>query len=314
MNHSTEDTPSDEIHLSISLPPSVDTSGDLKEILIWPLCTGKSSIKKQQPLITVIMTNFNCAKYLSLSIASILNQTWKNIELIIIDDCSTEDKEEIEEILGHFKKDTRVQVMKNVRNVGCYISKNIGILVAKGEYITFQDADDFSIETRLEKQYLLCKRENVAMCYAKYSCRTTKLMKIAEITCFAHRDTFIKILGCFDSTRIGADSELRFRAQKSSFKYGIVDEYLYSCLDKWIENFGNRPSSLTQSHETSITSSLRQQYRITYESSRSTKYSLYQKLHFEMMKNILSEKLLNKLFPKEEDVKAVLRDYKLLTV
>ena len=92
-------------------------------------------------------------------------------------------------------------------------------------------------------------KQKVKMCYGKYVCRITKLLKIAEITCFAHRDTFIKILGCFDSTRIGSDSELRHRAHKLSMNYGVVDEYLYSCLDKWIENCGIRTSSLTQFHD-----------------------------------------------------------------
>jgi len=304
-----------ELFLSISSDLKKTNSICFDNPYTWPLIKPlKPSIffpVKEQPLITVILTHYNCVKYLSFSISSILNQTWKNLELIVIDDCSSENRDEMNLIFDRFtEKDSRLRVFKNVKNIGCYISKNIGIREAKGEYITFQDADDFSITTRLEKQYMYCMKQKVKMCYGKYVCRITKLLKIAEITCFAHRDTFIKILGCFDSTRIGADSELRHRAHKLSMNYGLVDEYLYSCLDKWIENCGIRTSSLTQFHETSINSVLRQQYRLTYEQSFPTKYAVYQKMHLEAMKNTLSEKMISNLFPEESDVLIVLKEYK----
>jgi glycosyltransferase involved in cell wall biosynthesis len=298
--------------LLLSITNEVSNTKDVDDLCMWDmikLYPDKCS-SNEEPLISVIMTHYNCVKYLSLSISSILNQTWKKLELIIIDDCSSKDREETDFVLDNFKeKDSRVRVFRNVRNIGCYVSKNIGILEAKGEYITFQDSDDFSVETRLEKQFLYCKKERVTMCYAKYVCRLTKLLKIAEITCFAHRDTFIKTFGCFDAVRIGADSELRHRAQKLSLKYGVVDEYLYACLDKWIENCGTRSTSLTQCHETSINSTLRQQYRSTYEQSSFDKYTLYQKFHYEVMKNTLSEKSLSNLFPREKDVLVVLKEY-----
>ena len=303
---------SEEICLTVS-NFETDTRKLLYDDSVWLPSKARSEANTKEPLISVIMTHYNCVKYLILSISSILSQTWKNIELIVIDDCSTEDKDEVNLILDHFSKvDWRVRVLKNTRNVGCYISKNIGIYRAKGEYITFQDADDFSLETRLEKQLLYCQKHKVYICYAKFLCRTTKLLKIAEITCFAHRNSFINIFGCFDSSRIGADSELRYRAHMQ-LKYGVIDEYLYSCIDKWVEKYGIRLSSLTQCKETSISSNLRQQYRTLYEKSAYKKYSLYQKIHFDEMKNTLPESLLYKLFPKEEDVMTVLKDYKFNT-
>lgn len=104
---------------------------------------------------------YNGEKYIRESIESILNQTYKNFELIICDDGS---KDKSLEIINEYqKKDNRIIVIKNEKNLGLAASLNNSIKMAKGEYIARMDCDDIAVENRLEKQVdFLDKHEEYA--------------------------------------------------------------------------------------------------------------------------------------------------------
>jgi glycosyltransferase involved in cell wall biosynthesis len=88
-------------------------------------------------------------EYLRLSIGSICNQTYSNIEFIIIDDASNETcKNYLEELC----KPECIKLIHNAQNVGLTKSLNVGLLIAKGQYIARMDADDYSVPERIEKQ------------------------------------------------------------------------------------------------------------------------------------------------------------------
>jgi glycosyltransferase involved in cell wall biosynthesis len=103
------------------------------------------------PSISVLMPAYNAGKYIGESIDSILKQTYKGFELLISDDASTDNTWSL--IQEYAKKDKRIQIFQNKKNV--YIAENRNKLIerAKGKYIAWQDADDISLPTRLEKQY-----------------------------------------------------------------------------------------------------------------------------------------------------------------
>ncbi|MBW6480508.1 MAG: glycosyltransferase [Bacteroidales bacterium] len=103
-------------------------------------------------MISVIMPAYNASKTISLSIRSILNQSYKNLELIVVDDCSTDDTPIIVEAL--IKTDSRLKLIKNTINRGCYSVRNDGIRAAKGKYIAIADADDISLKHRLARQVI----------------------------------------------------------------------------------------------------------------------------------------------------------------
>lgn len=110
------------------------------------------------PEISVIMPVYNAAKYLNEAIESILNQTFKDFELIILNDCSTDASFEI--IKQNQLKDSRIIVVDKEKNVGPANLRNEGIVLAKGKFIALMDADDVSLPTRFEKQ-LAVFRENL---------------------------------------------------------------------------------------------------------------------------------------------------------
>ncbi|HEC93681.1 MAG TPA: glycosyltransferase [Candidatus Atribacteria bacterium] len=101
------------------------------------------------PKISVIMSVYNGEKYLKEAIGSILNQTFKDFEFIIINDGSTDDSSCILE--EYAKKDSRIKVIHQ-ENIGLTKSLNKAIRLAKGEFIARQDVDDISLPERLEKQ------------------------------------------------------------------------------------------------------------------------------------------------------------------
>lgn len=100
------------------------------------------------PLISVVMPVYNGERYLRQSVESILNQTWRDFEFIIIDDGSTD---ATAEIVQQFE-DKRILVIRNSANLGLTASLNKGIAAAKGKFIARMDADDISLPERFEKQ------------------------------------------------------------------------------------------------------------------------------------------------------------------
>lgn len=99
-------------------------------------------------LVTVLIPVYNGSKYLKEAIESILTQTYNHFELLIINDGSTDNSEEI--ILSF--EDSRIRYISNSTNIGLIGTLNIGINSAKGEYIARMDQDDFSVCDRIEKQ------------------------------------------------------------------------------------------------------------------------------------------------------------------
>ena len=120
-------------------------------------------MSQNSPEISVIMPAYNAEKYIAASIESILNQTFKNFELLILDDASSDKTKEI--VLSFAKNDSRIVYIEKQSNHGPATLRNEGIHFAKGNFIALNDADDLSESTRFEKQIAVFKSQpNVAVC------------------------------------------------------------------------------------------------------------------------------------------------------
>ncbi len=116
-----------------------------------------------KPKISVIMSVFNHEKYLQKSIDSILSQSYKNFEFIIINDGSNKNTKKILEL--NKLQDKRIKVIINKKRIGLTKSLNIAIKISKGEYIARQDSDDISYFKRFEEQLNFFKKnKKVIMC------------------------------------------------------------------------------------------------------------------------------------------------------
>ena len=102
----------------------------------------------QQPLVSVVLTNYNNAPFLARAVQSVLAQTYPNWELIAVDDASADNSAEI---LASFT-DPRITVLRNERNRQVSVSHNLGNRQAKGQYIAAIDSDDEWMPDKLEKQ------------------------------------------------------------------------------------------------------------------------------------------------------------------
>src|SRR5699024_8493582 len=104
----------------------------------------------EEPKVSVILPAFKAEFGIRIAIESILSQSWQNIELLVVDDCSPDDT--VETIKEYAKKDARVKLLSTPKNSGPYTARNIAMKEATGEFITINDADDWSHEQKIEIQ------------------------------------------------------------------------------------------------------------------------------------------------------------------
>lgn len=118
-------------------------------------------------LVSIIMPSYNTGGYIKNSIESVLAQTYENWELIIVDDCSTDDTDSI---VGQLS-DKRIRYLKNKKNSGAAISRNYALREAKGRWIAFLDSDDLWLPEKLEKQIAFMENNGYSFSYTDYKIR-----------------------------------------------------------------------------------------------------------------------------------------------
>jgi glycosyltransferase involved in cell wall biosynthesis len=118
----------------------------------------------QSEMVTVVMPMYNDEKFVKKAIESVLQQTYSNLELIIVDDCS---KDSSVEIVRSFS-DKRIRFFENAANSGAAFSRNVALRNAKGVWIAFLDADDLWVKDKLEKQISFMHRNGFLFTYAEY--------------------------------------------------------------------------------------------------------------------------------------------------
>ena len=116
-------------------------------------------------MVSVIIPVYNSSKYLRECIDSVLKQTYKNLEIIIIDDRSTDDSVDI---INSYK-DKRIKFIKLKKNSGVSICRNKGIDLATGEYITFIDSDDYWDIDKIKKQVKFIEKNDYTFIYSNYA-------------------------------------------------------------------------------------------------------------------------------------------------
>ena len=116
-------------------------------------------------LVSIIMPSYNTAKFISETIDSVLTQTYTNWELIIVDDCSTDNTDEV---VKSFLSDDRIKYIKNEKNSGAAFSRNRALCEAKGKWIAFLDSDDLWLPEKLEKQIEFMEKNDYHFSYTNY--------------------------------------------------------------------------------------------------------------------------------------------------
>jgi len=200
---------------------------------------------KKDSLVSVIMPAYNAEKFIGEAIESILNQTFKDFEFIILDDCSKDKTWEI--IQEYAKKDERIVAVKNEKNLNIALNRNKGVEMAKGKYIVWADADDISKPERIEKLFnYMESHPEVGICGSNFQGfsgdevfevreffeddkrlrkNIFKFSPVAQPTAIIRKECFINV-GLFDPGYPPAeDIELSFRIGEK-YKFANIPEIL----------------------------------------------------------------------------------------
>ncbi len=119
-----------------------------------------------EPLVSIIMPTYNCGNFIGESIESVVSQTYKNWELIIVDDCSSDGTDTI--VAKYVDGYKNINYSKLDINSGPAIARNIGISLASGKYMAFLDSDDLWIANKLEQQIEFMESNQYVLTYTKY--------------------------------------------------------------------------------------------------------------------------------------------------
>ena len=179
--------------------------------------------------VSVLIAAYNSADTIVWAIQSILNQTWRNLEIIIVDDASTDQTWSLASSVA--QQDPRVTVLRNRINVGPFVSRNRAVPLTTGEFITGHDADDWAHPQRIERQIAriqeipgtvgianMMVRLDDKLHFRHFRDPTNRIIdrpaNLHPVSSLYRADAFRQSLGYWDSVRFSGDGELLKRAEK----------------------------------------------------------------------------------------------------
>ncbi|MDG6360461.1 glycosyltransferase family 2 protein [Glaesserella parasuis] len=211
------------------------------------------------PLVSVIIPCYNAENFVESAVRSIMEQTYSNLEIIVINDCSSDNTGEILKRLA--EKDPRIKYIENEQNLKLPKTLNKGIKLSKGEYIARMDADDISFPERLEKQiaFLLSNSEidlvstnsqwidenddilDYRTTHPKFHCEIQHVLPwkcpLVHPSIIARRSFFIDLEGYKEDILFGEDYELWIR--------GWLEGKMYHCLPEVLLYYRSHKNQMT---------------------------------------------------------------------
>lgn len=196
-------------------PPFVETGDALS--LTELNGTPPRPIDEAGPLVSVVIAVRNAADTLGMALDSLRRQTWSNIEILVVDDASTDGTVDV--IADQARADDRVVLLRNAGVSGAYGARNTGIATACGAYVAFHDADDWAHPRRIERQVAAVEASGMGSVCSHIRLnaeghilapRVFPLARINPILLMVRKEALTR-WGGFDSVRLGGDSELLAR-------------------------------------------------------------------------------------------------------
>ena len=168
-------------------------------------------------LISIITPVYNAERFINETIKSVKSQTYKNWEMILIDDCSSDDSKII--IQMHVKEDDRIKYFVLPENSGAAVSRNTGISQARGRFIAFIDSDDRWHPEKLERQLAFMRREQLSFTFTAYEMITEQGMKTNKIVNVPQAVNYNQLL---KNTIIGCSTVVIDRSITGNFSMPLV--------------------------------------------------------------------------------------------
>ncbi|HZW68470.1 MAG TPA: glycosyltransferase family 2 protein [Pseudogracilibacillus sp.] len=178
-------------------------------------------MREEEPLVSVITPAYNAARFIGEAIESVLQQSYENWEMIIVDDCSTDNTVEI--VQAYIEKDDRIKLYQLEQNSGSGVARNRAMDEAQGRFIAFLDSDDLWMAEKLTKQIQFMLDNSVAFSFTKYVRMQedgTVTNGITAAPATVEYDDLMKhcVIGCLtvvlDRSRIGEQRMLEIRTRQ----------------------------------------------------------------------------------------------------
>lgn len=188
---------------------------------------------EESPKVSVIIPVYNAEKTIQTALNAILNQTWTKLEILVVDDCSTDKTKQVAEQFA--TKDDRIQVLTTGVNSGAYTARNVALKEATGEFVTINDADDWSHPEKIRTQVQHLIRSPKVIGNFSNQARATEDLKFFRrgkpgIFIFANMSSFMfrrkpvmEKLGYWDSVRFAGDSEFLKRVKLFFGEKSVVE-------------------------------------------------------------------------------------------
>ncbi|MCC6002056.1 MAG: glycosyltransferase [Pararhodobacter sp.] len=185
------------------------------------------------PKVSVLVAAFNAAETLPTALRALGEQTWRNLEIFVLDDCSTDDTAAVAERFAAM--DPRIRLVRMARNAGAYVARNEGLDLATGDFVTLHDADDWAHPLRIETQVRhMQEHEEVIGCTTQQA-RVDGALGFTRWTGAGHfiipntssflfrRAPMREHLGYWDTARFSSDQELIRRMKRQFGRKAVVD-------------------------------------------------------------------------------------------
>jgi glycosyltransferase involved in cell wall biosynthesis len=189
-------------------------------------------MRKKKPSVSVVMPVYNCEKYVELAIKSILHQTFKDFEFVIVDDASTDKTFSV--LKKYARQDKRIRLSRNKENVQIANALNKAVSLSKSDIIVRMDADDFSYPKRIELQYkFLIKNPNIAIVGSNMDIMDEKGIIVSKREYVTNSDHLKRI-----SFRYSPFAHPSVTFRKSIFEeFGGYDPQMVPCedIDLWFK-------------------------------------------------------------------------------
>lgn len=236
----------DEGAAPIGLSPEAGLPLDRLRACGQASAAGKS--RKRDPLVTVIMPTHNGSEFIETALASLLAQTWKNLEIIVVDDCSAEIH--VQRLKRICSSHDNILLLEQRVNGGAYLARNAALLQARGEFITVHDDDDWSHPEKVERQVEWLRAHPGRLANMTMHTRVTDTLSFLRVnnnTSFTQpnysslmfRRASVGLLGEWDAVNRGADAEFRDR--------------IHNVFGDTVEVIGRAPMSFTRTRAGSLT-------------------------------------------------------------
>lgn len=199
------------------------------------LCCDNGQSVESGLLVSVIIPVRNGAPWIATALDSLLQQTWQNLEMIVVDDASTDETVAI--VDSYVRLYPQVKLLKQLKVGGTYASRNVGLNAAMGEFVTVHDADDWSHCEKIAQQVSALQDNPAAMASVSHWVRATTSLVFGgwhtpenwngwvhrNVSSLMLRRSVIKQLGYWDAVRCSADTEYYYRVMRAYGRQAIIE-------------------------------------------------------------------------------------------